>query len=339
MSTPILSQPNKNTCIACGNALYPNSHICRSCTRKTREPNKLCIECGIRPADHSYHRCNVCLHQRRKLKHKCSDCGSPVDHLSTRCRSCGLKYRKSQADLRKEKGLDKKYRCDDCGIGVSFKATYCRSCKKNHRPVKVKITPSCVDCGGITRDSHSTRCRDCYVASISITVEDYQKLADERGVTWIGELPSTSENHTLWRCKNGHDWSSSYANIKHGSNCPNCLDYDNGKPSSKPQRAIFDMIGGILNHKVGRYTLDVALQLPTANIAIEYDAWYWHGNKLERDARKTKNLISLGWRVLRIKTNDMLPTLEKIQDCIYLLLDGSSYQEIVLPDWGKGKYR
>lgn len=182
-------------------------------------------------------------------------------------------------------------------------------------------------------------CPHCSDIADRFTGENYHALAVRRGFLWIGELPGGVLGKTEWQCPLGHKWKASYSGINTGYGCPSCHDYENGAKSSKPQRAIFDMIGGIQNHKVGRYSLDVALQLPTANVCIEYDCWYFHGNQQERDARKTKKLIALGWKVLRIKASTMIPTLDQIQSSIYKLLAGADYAEIILPDWGKGKAR
>ena len=55
------------------------------------------------------------------------------------------------------------------------------------------------------------------------TIEDYYKLAKERGFKWKGKtLPSNTREKTLWECNKGHVWSSLYTNIQQGIGCPIC---------------------------------------------------------------------------------------------------------------------
>ena len=77
------------------------------------------------------------------------------------------------------------------------------------------------------------------------------------------------------------------------------------KPS-KPEMTLFATLkargieGLKAQYNVDWYDLDIA-HLPTKT-DIEVDGPYWHrGKRLERDAARDKFLISLGWKVMRIK--------------------------------------
>jgi very-short-patch-repair endonuclease len=56
------------------------------------------------------------------------------------------------------------------------------------------------------------------------TAEEYQRLAQSKHVSWIGEaLPASINTLTLWRCENDHTWQSSYRMIsKNQQSCPVC---------------------------------------------------------------------------------------------------------------------
>lgn len=371
MSTPILSQPNKNTCIDCGTKISdgatrckpckglamckPDSEKntcidcgvfvdrkgsrCRACWLKSKESIWTCVHCGIAISRGST-RCKPCkgkaMRKPDRLKSKrCIECGIPISNVSTRCKPC---YNKVPRDRKPSKT------CIDCGAEITYVSTRCPDCHYKYslglpRPRKVTSpVNTCDDCGKVIQ-RNGIRCRDCKDKLTRKPESYFHELAKEWGFLWVGDIPATSGTATTWECKNGHRFNSTHNSIRYGHGCPSCLDYANGYRTSKEQKVIFDMVGGILNHKVGRYSVDVALQLPTGNIAIEYDCWYWHGSKLDTDERKTKSLLSRGWKVLRIKANEMIPTFDQIQDAIYLLLAGSDYEEIVLPDWGKGKAR
>jgi very-short-patch-repair endonuclease len=71
-------------------------------------------------------------------------------------------------------------------------------------------------------------------------------------------------------------------------------------------------------------------------VAIEYDAWFWHGHKVQEDYCRALELVNLGWRVLSIKTSKLLPTLDQLQESI-AQLDQHPYIELVLDDWGIGR--
>lgn len=59
--------------------------------------------------------------------------------------------------------------------------------------------------------------------------------------------------------------------------------------------------------KLNRWRVDVLM--PRIGLVIEYDGEYWHARKQETDTRKTRELIAMGYRVARVREND-LPHLE-----------------------------
>jgi hypothetical protein len=61
----------------------------------------------------------------------------------------------------------------------------------------------------------------------------------------------------------------------------------NGALVSRNQRILCDMIEGKLNGaRVGRYTIDVTKEIRGTKIAVEYDAWFYHGVSADRDSLK-----------------------------------------------------
>lgn len=107
----------------------------------------------------------------------------------------------------------------------------------------------------------------------------------------------------------------------------------NGVYVSKPQLTLHAMLGGNLNYRVGRYAIDIALTMDTHRIGIEYDCQYWHKGKEKHEAKRDAYLIGLGWHMLHIKTNILLPTREQLDAALTLLVNGATYAEIVLADW------
>lgn len=108
---------------------------------------------------------------------------------------------------------------------------------------------------------------------------------------------------------------------------------------SQLQRDLFVMLAHLpdaeLNTRYGRFCLDITFQLEGGvNICVEYDSWHWHKDKLKQDARRDRQLIRNGWRVLRVKSNSKLPTQGQLEKAITELANGKSYAEITLDDWG-----
>jgi len=94
----------------------------------------------------------------------------------------------------------------------------------------------------------------------------------------------------------------------------------------------------ILNYPLGRFNLDVALILKNIKINIEYDCYYWHKDKLDKDHERDIFTISQGWKVLRIRSSMKIPDIEQIEDAICKLITTDiTFCEIVLDDWGNKK--
>jgi len=99
------------------------------------------------------------------------------------------------------------------------------------------------------------------------------------------------------------------------------------------------MLNGELNKPEGRLNIDIALVTDGKRIAIEYDSWFWHAHKIEKDQRRAKALIYCGWKMLRVKSNYLIPPAEQLESAAEKLVRGQDYIEIVLDDWGKGPTR
>ena len=166
------------------------------------------------------------------------------------------------------------------------------------------------------------------------TAEDYRALASERGFRWLGpEVPNVLTK-TWWECEQGHRWEAVYSSIRAGTGCPICIDMVEGARVSQVQRELCQMLGGELNRPHGSYRIDVALSVDGIPIAVEYDSWYWHQDRQEQDAERDKALLESGWRVLHVRSNELLPTQEQLNAALARLVAGQDLLEIVLDDWG-----
>lgn len=112
--------------------------------------------------------------------------------------------------------------------------------------------------------------------------------------------------------------------------------FEKGQRASKVQIKIRNLLGkGVINFKVNKLAIDIAMVYKGKKIAIEYDCWQWHKKKIDRDKKREKFLIEKGWKILSIKTNNIFPNITDIWNKIEKLSTNSNYEELISEDWGK----
>lgn len=157
------------------------------------------------------------------------------------------------------------------------------------------------------------------------------------------------------RIKYGADWyteSKDFENVcisKYGVSNPmqsieiqekatKTLIENNNVPISIPEKRLVKMLidkygsdSCIPTYQVGRLTLDCLLCIDDIMIDIEYDGEYWHRTRQQYDRRRDEYLKSLGYKILRIISNDKLPTLGQIIEAVeYLHDDSNSFTRIIV---------
>ena len=48
----------------------------------------------------------------------------------------------------------------------------------------------------------------------------------------------------------------------------------------------------MIQNRYSKFKEEIDIYIPSLNLAIEFDGFYWHKNKFERDINKTKKLLS-----------------------------------------------
>lgn len=115
------------------------------------------------------------------------------------------------------------------------------------------------------------------------------------------------------------------------------LSDNNNVPTSKPQKQLYEKIKVLypeykceLNYRVSKLSLDIALFLPDIKIDIEYDGIYWHQDK-HKDFKRDCVVKKEGYKVIRIKSNNKLPTDKQIISAIdKLIKQDCSFVEIIV---------
>ena len=199
----------------------------------------------------------------------------------------------------------------------------------------------CLRCGyrWLSKYNYIQQGHGCHVCSkhAKKIKKDYHELAKSRGFKWVGEnLPKYTIDSTLWECKKKHRWKTTYRSIQGGSNCRVCKDIINGVRVSKPQRKLNNLLCGSLNYPEGKYRIDVAIMRKSQKIAVEYDCQYWHEGNEEHDVKRDERLIFRGWKILHIKSRNLLPTKKQLKRVINNLLKAdNNIVNLYLDDWKK----
>lgn len=107
-------------------------------------------------------------------------------------------------------------------------------------------------------------------------------------------------------------------------------------PTSKMQEMVSDIVKDIYgkeavtdNVQIGECILDILLFYKGNKIDIEYDGWYWHKDRQEQDKRRNYYLMDRGYKVLRIRSMEELPTKEQIKQGIDYLVEENHHLKII----------
>ena len=126
---------------------------------------------------------------------------------------------------------------------------------------------------------------------------------------------ANSNEKVWWKCRKGHEWQATISHRNNGRGCPIC---DSERHTSFPEYALvyYLRIYGlevIHQYKEKGYELDVFI--PSRKIAIEYDGYRWHKNKMQQDLIKNSRCVEDGIRLYRIREG-LLPLNDSSLDFI-----------------------
>ena len=115
------------------------------------------------------------------------------------------------------------------------------------------------------------------------------------------------------KCSLGHSWKVSVNNRTSGRNCPHC------KPQTSRLEIFFYCelvhVFGSVNWRRSICGMEADILIPEHKIVVEVDGSYWHREKHEKDAEKTKALESLGYSVFRVRETPLLLTSDRDVPC------------------------
>ena len=119
-------------------------------------------------------------------------------------------------------------------------------------------------------------------------------------------LPSCGKK-VWWICSKGHEWQATINHRYNGRGCPICK---SERKTSFPEYALLYYLQNygleaIHLYKENGYELDI--YIPSKRIAIEYDGYLWHKNKMQKDLEKNRKCEKDGIELYRIREG--LPSL------------------------------
>ena len=115
------------------------------------------------------------------------------------------------------------------------------------------------------------------------------------------EFTANSNKVVWWKCSKGHVWHASIANRSKGNGCPVC---NSERKTSFPEYALAyylkkSGLDVVHSYRAKGYELDV--YIPSLKIAIEYDGYYWHKNRMRKDIEKNYKCKKDGIKLYRLR--------------------------------------
>ena len=218
------------------------------------------------------------------------------------CPKCGKIKQKKKATMSEATFLDRLHKINpDIEVKGSFVNTNTRievECKKCHHvwnPLSSQLL----------QGHGCSKCAKKRSAAIRRTSrEDFVAIVAKKSPTIevLGEYIN-SKTGILCKCKNcGHTWEANPDRLMSGQGCREC----NNQSTSFIEQVILETLSRAFpSEKIvsrDRKTIgsELDIYIPNQKLAVEYGAYYWHRNKINKDREKEKKCYDLGIRLIRI---------------------------------------
>ena len=154
------------------------------------------------------------------------------------------------------------------------------------------------------RPSGCPHCRKKKVNAYNNLKFKFPEIAKEWHPTKNGyetpdQVASASGMKVWWLCPKKHEYFATIGGRSQGNGCPKC-----SNQTSKAEIRVFSELqylfkDAILRHKIKKIELDVFV--PSLNLGIEYDGYFYHKVNEKRDLRKNDFIQRLGLKLIRIR--------------------------------------
>jgi len=103
-----------------------------------------------------------------------------------------------------------------------------------------------------------------------------------------------------WKCVRGHEWKTAISNRTGlGNGCPKCV-----SATSDFEIRLYSEVKYFFPQTENRFRLkgrEVDIFIPELNVAVEFDGFYWHKDKFQKDNQKASFIKGLGVILVRIR--------------------------------------
>ena len=124
---------------------------------------------------------------------------------------------------------------------------------------------------------------------------------DKNGNLRPENFTANSGQKVWWKCSKGHEWQATIHNRNKPRGCPVC---NSERNTSFPEYVIVYYLKKygldvIHSYREKGYELDV--YIPTKKVAIEYDGYLWHQNRIKKDLEKNRRCKEDEIKLYRIR--------------------------------------
>ena len=152
---------------------------------------------------------------------------------------------------------------------------------------------------------------------------------EKNGGLKLEQITANSNKKVWWKCNKGHEWQATIANRNNGRGCPVC---NSERQTSFPEFALeyyLEKHGLEVIHSYKEQGYELDIYIPSKKIAIEYDGYYWHKNKMKKDLEKNKKCEKDGIKLYRIREG-LLPLNDSSID--YIVQESQKDLPIILEE-------
>lgn len=203
----------------------------------------------------------------------------------------------------------------------------------------IKVKWKCQKCGGeyhayiVNRTKQGSSCPYCANQKVLIGYNDLQSQNSTLAAEWSNkntikptEVTVHSNEEVYWICLLGHDdYPMSVKRRSSRQGCPVCA---RQSQTSFPEQAIFYYLKQAFPDILNRYVLDkreIDIFIPSKKIGIEYNGYFSHKEKAEKDAAKKKYFHSVGIFLLVVKE---YKTEEEKENADYYIHERTAFNDL-----------
>ena len=115
------------------------------------------------------------------------------------------------------------------------------------------------------------------------------------------DVKSYSSKKVWWKCQKGHEWTATIGSRNSGIGCPICSSERNTSFSEYILLYYLKKYGLDVMHSYREYGYELDIYIPSLKTAIEYDGYYWHAKKAQKDLEKNLRCEKDGIKLYRIR--------------------------------------